>query len=528
MSQLPRGGELPYEDFKRRHRAITSLLAICAVALAIWSLVEYPFLHSALDLSPLVACLATSHCARLGRRGQGLAAAVGLMTAAALGVHLSGGWIEAHFTFFIFVGVLALYEDWLVFGGSVVYTLLHHGVMGSLTPHMVYRDPAQYDHPWRWAGIHAAFLLGAAVVGVIGWRVNEDIRRRMRRTQDALHAMATTDALTGLRNRRQLMDDLDEAVRTGAEATLLLADLNGFKGYNDMFGHPAGDALLKRLASRLKATFEGDGHVYRLGGDEFCALLTVPGQDAPQLQARCDAALREQGEAFDITASVGAVRLLDSVDPAHALLSADQHMYAHKSSRASAFVQTKDVLLSVLSERNVELAQHINQVAELAEMTARHMDLDEETVAAIRHAAELHDVGKVAVPDAILSKPGKLDQSELEFMRQHTIVGERIAGAAPALAYVARLVRSTHERHDGGGYPDGLAGDDIPLGAQVVFVCDAFDAMTSDRPYSAALCVEDALVELRRCSGTQFRPEVVDAFTAAWALRQRTPAALAA
>jgi len=137
-------------------------------------------------------------------------------------------------------------------------------------------------------------------------------------------------------------------------------------------------------------------------------------------------------------------------------------------------------------------------------------------------AAALHDVGKVAIPDAILDKPGPLDETEWEFMRTHTLIGERILAEAPSLAEAAKIVRSSHERHDGGGYPDGLAGEEIPLAARIVAVCDSFDAMTSDRPYRTAMSTEGALSELHNCSGTQFDPVVLAAFVKA--LRAPLPA----
>jgi len=130
----------------------------------------------------------------------------------------------------------------------------------------------------------------------------------------------------------------------------------------------------------------------------------------------------------------------------------------------------------------------------------------------VARAAELHDVGKVAIPDAILNKAGPLDEAEWSFMRRHTIIGERILLSAPALRPVARLVRSSHERWDGGGYPDGLAQEEIPLGARIVAVCDAFDAMTTDRPYRRRVSDAAALAELRGNAGTQFDPQVVKAF----------------
>jgi HD-GYP domain-containing protein (c-di-GMP phosphodiesterase class II) len=138
--------------------------------------------------------------------------------------------------------------------------------------------------------------------------------------------------------------------------------------------------------------------------------------------------------------------------------------------------------------------------------------MSDEQRTAVRQAATLHDIGKAAVPDAILEKPGPLDEHEWTFMRRHTIIGERIMQAAPALSAAAPLVRSSHENFDGTGYPDRLARDEIPLGARVIAVCDAYDAMVSDRPYRAALSHAEALAELRRCAGTQFDPAVVRAF----------------
>ena len=196
-------------------------------------------------------------------------------------------------------------------------------------------------------------------------------------------------------------------------------------------------------------------------------------------------------------------------------------MYAQKNAgRTSATRQSKDVLVRALTERAPELFTHLEGVAELAEATARRLGLSDEEAECVRHAAELQDVGKVAIPDAILTKPGPLDPHEWEFIRRHTLIGERIVSAAPALGAVARLVRSSHERWDGTGYPDRLLEQEIPLGARVVGVIDAFDAMTSQRPYSPAVAPAAALSELRRCAGTQFDPVVVEAFSAVWAERQ--------
>jgi HD-GYP domain-containing protein (c-di-GMP phosphodiesterase class II) len=150
----------------------------------------------------------------------------------------------------------------------------------------------------------------------------------------------------------------------------------------------------------------------------------------------------------------------------------------------------------------------------LADEVARHLDLAPHVVEQVRQAAQLHDIGKMAIPTSILNKTGQLNDEEWKFVRRHTIVGERILNAAPALADVALLVRASHERHDGAGYPDALTGEQIPIGSRIIAVCDAFDAMTSDRPYRLAMSPHDALAELQRCSGTQFDPIVVSAFQA--------------
>jgi HD-GYP domain-containing protein (c-di-GMP phosphodiesterase class II) len=152
---------------------------------------------------------------------------------------------------------------------------------------------------------------------------------------------------------------------------------------------------------------------------------------------------------------------------------------------------------------------------------AEKLGLPEDELAPLLQAASLHDVGKAAIPDEILNKPGPLDASEWEFMRRHTLIGQRILNAAPALARAAAYVRSSHERFDGHGYPDGLAGEEIPIGARVIAVCDAYDAMRSPRPYRAPMSMEGTVAELRRCAGTQFDPAVVDAFAAVIAEREQ-------
>jgi diguanylate cyclase (GGDEF)-like protein len=330
---------------------------------------------------------------------------------------------------------------------------------------------------------------------------------------------ALTDALTGLGNRRALTRALEELVPEATpEQPLVLAlfDLDGFKQYNDTFGHPAGDTLLVRLGGNLSAFLHGRGRAYRMGGDEFCAVFRTAGEPFEATVRGAAAALSEQGDGFSITCSHGAIVLpVETAEPVEALRIADQRMYANKhAGRTSAGRQSKDVLLRALAERDPGLGTHAETVA-LAVATAEALGLTADEVEQVRHASELHDVGKVAIPDAILGKPGPLTEEEWAFVRRHPIIGERIILAAPALARVAALVRSSHERWDGAGYPDALAGDAIPLGARIVAVADAYAAMTAGRPYRAARSPEQALAELRACAGSQFDPAVVEAWSAA-------------
>jgi diguanylate cyclase (GGDEF)-like protein len=343
-------------------------------------------------------------------------------------------------------------------------------------------------------------------------------------TQQALH-----DPLTGLPNRRSLVAGLEEgaaAATTERPLVLLLFDLDGFKAYNDTFGHPAGDALLVRLGHSLAAGMERVGTAYRMGGDEFCVLASSAEHSTEALALTAVSALSEYGEGFSVTASYGSVSLpTEARDVPEALRMADQRMYARKNlgSRASAGRQSADVLLRVLSERSPALGIHLGEVTALAHAVATRLHLPDDQLSPLLQAASLHDVGKAAIPDEILNKPGPLNAEEFEFMRRHTVIGERILGGAPALANAAKLVRSSHERFDGRGYPDGLREDEIPLGSRIISVCDSYDAMTSNRPYRHAMSTDGALSELSGCAGTQFDPEVVDAFRTVLAERTHVP-----
>jgi two-component system, cell cycle response regulator len=372
-----------------------------------------------------------------------------------------------------------------------------------------------YDHFERLNGTALVFstLSIAAVIGRLALTFRENTRLLERSRTEA-----ETDALTGLANRRKLLADLDERLRVRAPTLLVLFDLDGFKAYNDAFGHPAGDALLRRLALKLAAACEPVGRAYRMGGDEFCLLADAGRADRGSVLQKATKALEEEGEGFIITSASGAIVLPDeTAELSEALRIADTRLYGNKDSRrVSAVRQSKDVLLSVLTERDAVLRGHLTSVAQLARAVGRRLELPPHELHDLGLAAELHDVGKLAIPDSILSKPGPLNEEEWPFIFRHTLVGERILASAPSLSRIARLVRSTHERMDGHGYPDGLVGTSIPLLSRIISACDAFFAMTVDRPYRRAMASEEAIAELRRCAGTQFDPDVVEALIGAY------------
>jgi diguanylate cyclase (GGDEF)-like protein len=363
-------------------------------------------------------------------------------------------------------------------------------------------------------GVVAVMLGALALLAVMARLVATfAVNRQMLATSER---EATTDALTGLRNRRSLLADL-EAELAGPEprhAILALFDLDGFKAYNDGFGHTAGDELLRRLGARLEAAAEPRGAAYRLGGDEFCVLVSDEDGEGEAAIKAAEAALCEKGPSFAIRASWGMAHLPDeAATPKDALKTADRRMYTQKGQRAdSALSQTRGVLLGVLREREPDLDRRLGGVAQLAAAMGRALDLDAEQLDVLVRAAEMHDIGKIAIPDEILHKHGPLTEAEEDLVHKHTLVGERVLAAAPALRGVARVVRSSHESWDGGGYPDGLAGADIPLEARVIRICDAYSMLTDSRPYGHPLSGTDAVAELRRDAGTEFDPELVELF----------------
>jgi diguanylate cyclase (GGDEF)-like protein len=364
--------------------------------------------------------------------------------------------------------------------GAIALELLVYGSLVSLNPLAV--------------GLAAAALVFVMIRLTMTFRQNVRILRASRDE-------AMTDALTGLGNRRALTVALDEAfaeVRDDSPLVLALFDLDGFKHYNDTFGHPAGDILLTRLGANLRKYLGTRGTVFRMGGDEFCALFTLhAGQDRVELLDGAALALSEHGDGFWIGCSYGSIAVPgEATDAAEALRIADQRMYAQKhAGRASPSRQVKEALLSVLAARDPETIRHARAVATLVDSAATHLGLDPDDRETVRLAAELHEAGRLMLPSG--SSPDDV-----------ALAGERMIAATPALAPAAHLIGALHERWDGSGFPHGRAGEEIPLGARIVAVADALETMSADRTPT------EALAELQRAAGTQFDPNVVAAFTA--------------
>ncbi len=398
---------------------------------------------------------------------------------------------------------------------------------------------------------HAGVLALAVLVfalALVGFRraraaAVEELAAEQRARRDA-EQRSRIDALTGLFNRRHTMETIEHELarhRDGPGVGVLMFDVDHFKRINDRYGHASGDTVLIEVSERLRTGVREWDVVARIGGEEFCVI--APGLDSEDDVAALGERLRRliaerpvilpNDVAVPVTISVGAALVESGQGSAeHAVEFADRALYAakrHGRNRLRRFseLDTADVraeepeclhlaealaLSSDLREGN--LAAHSREVAELSAAVARGLGLSDEDVLRVRLGGWLHDVGKIAVPDAILNKPARLTDDEWQIMRTHPTVGADLLRHFPELAPACPAVRHHHERYDGTGYPDRLAGTDIPLDARILAAADAYSAMTADRPYHTPRSAADAVAELQRCAGTHFDPEVVAVLTA--------------
>jgi diguanylate cyclase len=327
---MPHGRMLPAHLLERRHRTIVTVLAAHVPALLAFGLLRgYALGHMMFDIGPVILLSAIAMYKAFPLRWRMVAACTGLVTCSALLVHLWGGVIEAHFHFFVVIGLLTLYQDWVPFLLAIAYVVLHHGVMGVLAPHSVYNNPQAAAHPWRWAMIHGGFVLAASLTHMASWRTNEEQLLR--------------DPLTGLPSRLLLMNRLQSAIarleRAGGQVAVLFVDLDRFKVVNDSLGHHAGDRLLLAVADRLRTVARRHELPARFGGDEFVIVCEdiADAQDAVAVAERLLRALAQPFDFDDVPAFVGgsvgiAVTSDPDASPADLVRDADAAMYRAKQS----------------------------------------------------------------------------------------------------------------------------------------------------------------------------------------------------
>ena len=353
---------------------------------------------------------------------------------------------------------------------------------------------------------------------------------------DDVRTAASTDALTGLLNHGAMQvrvrEEIARAARSGEPLSCVLIDLDDFKRVNDELGHPAGDALLRRVADALRAEVRPYDQAARYGGDEF--VLVLPGTEEAVARAVAERVRNRvrTGAAESIgNCSIGVSSWESPMSADDLLAAADRALLlAKRTGKGRVAVANPDAeeelarlqqsegspaavqaLAAAIEARDNYTHGHSDEVVRLATGVAMLLGLTADAVERVGHGALLHDVGKLAIPHEILHKDGTLDDAEWSVMAEHPVIGEGILRRLPQLAPLAPIVRHEHEHWDGTGYPDGLAGKQIPIGSRIILACDAYAAMTTERPYRAALGREEAMAELRARAGTQFDPTVVDA-----------------
>jgi diguanylate cyclase (GGDEF)-like protein len=392
-----------------------------------------------------------------------------------------------------------------------------------------------------------SFMGIIAVTSMILAAVMAERRELEQRKQERMLALATTDPVTELPNHRALMvqleQELERAGRYERACSILFFDLDHFKALNDGYGHAAGDAVLCEFASLIQARLRRMDTVGRWGGEEFVAIL-------PEMQADEALALAEEvravvaahtfsvGGGLHLTCSVGMASCPTHAQEREGLIAAADHaMYGAKrfgrnqvrvandpailalfpishpegGREETALVGVAEALVTLVEARDHLTGQHSHQVAALALELAMSLDWPASEAQMLELAGQLHDIGKVAIPETILQKPGPLTTQERDVMHTHPVVGADVISHIPALRPLAPVIRAHHERWDGQGYPDQLAREAIPLAARILAVADAYQAMIVDRPYQPARASAAALAELRRCAGSQFDPQVVEA-----------------
>jgi len=381
---------------------------------------------------------------------------------------------------------------------------------------------------------------GPEEVATLAKAFNVMVEERQR-AEEALKRLAATDSLTGLYNHRSLHDILDReiqrSVMNGRPLAIVMMDVDGFKLFNDTYGHQEGDRLLKQVADVLRSRFDDNVVVGRCGGDEFMAVLPGTDRDAAAqysadlLEALSHERMRpHRGGDLPIMLSIGvAVCPDDSKHKEELVAYADASLFEAQQLSGNTLVITHrdpvdgfnkqrtafgvlDALVRTVDRKDRYTRRHSQQNAEYAVALGKAIGLSEGAVNALRIGGLLHDVGKIGVPDDILKKPGALTDEEMQIMRDHVVLSNLIVHGVPNLQDVSDAVYSHHERWDGKGYPRGLKGEEIPLSGRIMALVDAYSAMILDRPYRKALSHEESVAEMRANAGIQFDPYLVEPF----------------
>ncbi len=414
-------------------------------------------------------------------------------------------------------------------GSQIVFVGVAYGVLLIAAP------PRTAGPAWWVVGM-GTLLVAAVLIAVMRARSEQLIAR--------LYEAARTDPLTGLLNRRgfrELLDlELERARRGGAPMTLVVGDVDHFKEVNDRLGHPAGDAVLRRVADVLRQGVRQIDAVARVGGEEFGLVLSdldATGAFVIAERLRCVLADAFGSETVPVTISFGIASYSEHGETAGSLLRAsDEALYAAKQAGRDRTVihapaehpvsdrQSRDVeaerfvavlidLAETIDVRFSGSARHSETVGRYAEMIAHQLELAAPHVARVRLAGLLHDIGKIAIPDAILKKPGRLTDEEFALIKQHPQLGAQML-QHPDLTDIQAWVATHHERPDGRGYPHGISGRRLGVEAQILAVADSYEAMTSDRAYRRSIGPTAARAELKQGAHSQFDARVVDAFLA--------------
>jgi diguanylate cyclase (GGDEF)-like protein/putative nucleotidyltransferase with HDIG domain len=353
---------------------------------------------------------------------------------------------------------------------------------------------------------------------------------------------ARIDELTGLFNRRHFEERLNEEIarhsRYGDAFSLLLLDLDNFKTYNDIYGHPAGDTLLGHIGRIVRGSIRDADQAFRYGGDEFATVLPQTAMSAAYVVAervRAQIAREMEEKEIAVTCSIGvATYPADGVISGEVVTVADTALYYAKRTGGNRVYLSSSILsepmdnagtyarhnglsaiyalVSTVEAKDPYTYGHSKKVNTYAVALAEAIGLSPEEVSRVSTAALLHDIGKIGVPDKVLNKKGKLNKEDWEAIKSHPRLGATIVGNIPNLAPCVSTILHHHERWDGSGYPEGLKGEQISVEARILAIADAYEAMSAARPYRRALCGEKVLSELRRGAGSQFDPELVRVF----------------